>query len=296
MSWRDVLFVVHPKPPRLEFQYALRCLDLIPHNRVWVLGGTAEWLVNVNHLRIEHADKWQALTQVWHDIVAIDDLTSEFIYTEDDYFITKPVDDIPNYTHPKTLAERIGPGGDSRSRGAWGRSMTNTHDVLVEAGLEDPPSFDVHIPMVVEKDRVPTHLDDGRGFLRFRSLIGNTATREPVPLPRDVKVHDGRNLTDVRDKGIGFLSSANKTFRKSGVAAVLEDLFPEPCRYEKEYYMDSSPEPTEDTLTDESADSPDQSADRCDSCGKYAKVVSVRVRSKRPDVEELVCGHRRTRG
>lgn len=296
MRSRDALFVVHPDVPRKEFQYALRSLDFIDHGTVWVLGGKPDWLINVRHLPLKRMEKWKALTQVWHDIVGVEELTSEFIYTEDDYFITEPVDDIPNYTHPQNLNTRTGSGGDSRGKGGWCESMKHTRDILVEHGIEDPHSFDVHIPMIVEKDLVPIEWDDKRGPLRFRSLIGNTSTQEPTPIARDVKCHRAADVKSVQGHGIGFLSSAYKTFPK-GVEPVMRELFPEPCRYEKEYYVDSEPDIDEETPDEVDDHSDTAQSSKCAECGKFATVESVRNRRKPPHVVEvLTCGHRRARG
>jgi len=228
MSLRDVVIVVEPRVQRDELQYALRSLDMIPHGRVFMVGGRPPWVQNVYHVPYKVTEKWTALTNVWRDVIPTLNLTGEFIYTEDDYFILDPVDDIPNYHSPKTLRERC--QSDSKGNGGWGKSMKNTLALLEANGYDDPLSFDVHIPMVVERDRIPTW-DLTEPWLRYRSLIGNTATRPAVPIRRDVKVGTLKAAKDVRP--LGFLSSSDRTFHESA-KLILRDIFPERCRYEKE--------------------------------------------------------------
>lgn len=228
MSERDVVIVVEPRVQRDELQYALRSLDMIPHGRVFMVGGHPPWVQNVHHVPYRETEKWKALTDVWRKVIPTLDLTDEFIYTEDDYFIVDPVDDIPNYIAPKSLRERC--RTDSKGKGGWGKSMQNTLKLLEANGYDDPHSFDVHIPMVVERDRIPTW-DQTEPWLRYRSLIGNTATRPPTPIRRDVKV---QTLKDAKDARLtGFLSSSDRTFAESA-GLILRDVFPERCRYEKE--------------------------------------------------------------
>jgi hypothetical protein len=59
------------------------------------------------------------------------------------------------------------------------------------------------------------------------------ATRPPVPLALDVKHTTPEELEHGLEMTPGFLSSNEQTFTSSGVEAVLQARFPEPCRYEK---------------------------------------------------------------
>lgn len=233
---RDVVFCLAPDVRRVELQYALRSLNFVPHGRVFLIGGRPDWVVNVEHVSMPRVDKWVDLTRVW-DVIRTLPLTAEFIYSEDDYFITEPVDDIPNY-HQGPLADRVDKSV-KRITPSWRGSLKASYDLLVANGIPDPLSFDVHIPMVVESDRIPTW--KSKYVLRYRDLIGNTATRRPVKVVRDVKCSTESAVKKVQAAGVGFLSSSDRTFVKSGVKAVVDQIHPEPCRYEKEFYMDASP-------------------------------------------------------
>lgn len=239
---RDVVFCVAPNVRRTEFQYALRSLNFLPHGRVFVVGpANVEWVRNVTFVPMRQRDKWTDLTRMW-DLIPTLPLTAEFVYTEDDYFITAPVEDIPNY-HCGPLVKKVDPNKKYAKRipPGWQSSLYATYHLLKENGVQDPLSFDVHIPMVVEKNRIPHAWDPGNLPLRYRDLVGNTATREPVKVPRDAKCHTIPIVDKIRETGLGFLSSSDQTFVKSGAEAWLKELFPEPCRYEKEHYMDFEP-------------------------------------------------------
>lgn len=239
---RDVVFCIAPGVKRPELQYALRSLTMIPHRRVFFIGGMPDWVVDVEHVPLPQKGKWQDLTRMW-DLIPTMDLTPEFIYTEDDYFILKPVTDIPNYHAKRELKNKVD-WNKKYPRGSipftWAGSLRATYDLLVANGIKHPLSFDVHIPMIVEKDRIPHAWDPGNIPLRYRDLIGNTATREPVEIIRDVKCSTLNNTAAVLDLDLGFLSSSDQTFVKAGVETALRGVHPEPCRYEQEFYMESS--------------------------------------------------------
>ncbi len=268
---RDVVIVCDPRVLRDELQYALRSLDNVPHGRVFMVGANPHWVVGVHHVPFRVREKWTALTEVWRQVIPHLDLTAEFIYTEDDYFVLDPIDDIPNYHTPKTLRERCH-GGDSKGNGGWGRSMKNTLALLEANGHPDPLSFDVHIPMVVERDRIPTW-DLSEKWLRYRSLVGNTATRPPVEIRRDVKARSVEEARDIRP--LGFLSSQDSSFQ-AAVRPILREVFPDPCRYEKEYHMGS--EFDSPVYPVETAD-PDQPSPRRERIeAKKQRIVAHRVR------------------
>ena len=229
----DVVFCIGPSVGRDEFQYALRSLDNLEHGEVWIVGHKPKWVRNVIHVPFDGGAKWQALNDVWRVIASVSDITERFYYSEDDYFITKPVEgEIPNY-YLDTLDERVLALDEAGASGGWSQSLRATREVLVKAGIPHPISFDVHIPMLVEKERIPLHLDDGSRPLRYRSLVGNFASRPPKRISTDVKTVSPEECQRVHGLGLGFLSSNEATFESSGVKAVLAELFPNPSRYER---------------------------------------------------------------
>jgi hypothetical protein len=186
---------------------------------VWVIGGLPDWTVNVNQVPWKSRDKWVDLTKKWHHIPG--EVSDVFYYWEDDYYLCKPVESIPLVSVPWRLPKN-GTGTE------YQETLVATRNILVAAGIEHPLSFDAHVPMPVEKDRIPLHLDSGRP-VRFRTLTGNYSTL-PVVAGRDVKVRTQDQL--VARVGGPFLSSHPMSFEKSGVAGYLVRLFPDPCEYE----------------------------------------------------------------
>jgi hypothetical protein len=266
----DVVFIVSEHVRRPELQYALRSWDLVPHGAVWFVGGRPGWVRNVRHVPFrDHQDKWQNIADKAKSLASLDGLAEEFYYTEDDYFILRPFDRIPDHSHPQTLNEQLA-GRETRRKGrqlgGWWGYLQSTRDTLHAHGITDPVSFDVHIPMLWEKSKIPVHMDTGRP-MSWRSLVGNTRKTVPVPVP-DVKAGSSRRKAAVVASDVGFLSSSEGTFRKL-VEPVVAALFPEPCRYEQEYYMDFEPE------------SPYDHAPRLDA--KKQRIVARRVRRNKPD-------------
>jgi len=210
---------------------------MVPHGTVWFVGGKPGWVRNVNHVPFpDHQDKWKNISDKARSLASLEGLAEEFYYTEDDYFILKPVDQIPNYIRAVSLNDYV--DGSKRKRvprGGWWGYMANTRDVLHKNGVAEPASFDVHIPMLWRKSEMPIHWKTP-GPVSWRSLIGNTRTTERI-LIEDVKVSAARYMKRTE---IGFASSSDGTFRKL-VEPIVHGLFPEPCRYEQEYYMDFEP-------------------------------------------------------
>jgi len=260
----DVVFIVSEHVRRPELQYALRSWDLVPHGAVWFIGGRPGWVRNVNHIPFpDHENKWKNISDKARSLASLDGPAEEFYYTEDDYFILKPVDRIPDYIRDKSLNDYVGQQEKKRKRGlrgGWWGYMQNTRDVLHENGISEPASFDVHIPMLWRKSEMPVHWETP-GPVSWRSLIGNTRTSERV-LIEDIKVSASRNMERI---DIGFASSSDGTFRKI-LEPTMAGLFPDPCRYEQEYYMDAPY---------------DQEPRRLDA--KKQRIVARRVRRNKPD-------------
>lgn len=206
---------------------------MVPHRDVWIIGHKPDWVTNVAHYPYEESRKWWALHDGFKLIAQIGDLSDEILYSEDDYFIVQPVEDIPNY-HRGTLTEKVKRADRENRYGGWSNSLRDTLTNLRANGHPDPLSFDVHIPMVVERALIPLGFDDRSAPLRWRDLVGATSTRPPVEVGLDVKHTTQTELEAGLKVTPGFLSSNERTFRTSGVRRHLQNLFPNPSLYEKD--------------------------------------------------------------
>jgi len=103
--------------------------------------------------------------------------------------------------------------------------------VLQHYGIEDPDSYDVHTPLLVQKAKIPTHLKTPQP-VSWRSLYGNLCGYPSTIVDTDVKTGAAGLLK--RKAATGFVSSSEGTFRRSGIEALLMAKFPVPCRYERE--------------------------------------------------------------
>jgi len=231
----DVVFIVQEHVRRPELQYALRSWSQVPHGKVWMIGGCPGWVQNVEHVPFpDGRDKWRNIADKFRSLATLDGLSDWFYYTEDDYHILREFPDgIPLYRHETSLVPRVAEYRRRRKRipkGGWEDYLAATLEVLQAAGFDNPESFDVHIPMPVEKARIPTHLKTPEPC-SWRSLYGNFAGLDSAVID-DVKT--GAKGQVERMAETGFLSSAEGTFRRSGVEAFLAARFPERCIYERE--------------------------------------------------------------
>jgi hypothetical protein len=228
----DVVFVVRERVARPELQYALRSLRFIDHNTVWLIGGKPDWVQNVEHVPFKDSDKWRNISDKFKSLATLEGLSEEFIYTEDDYYILRPHDRLPNLSRPRSLNAYV----ESRIRrkpppNEWTLYLKNTRDALHAAGITDPVSFDVHVPMYIHKSQIPLHWDPGVP-VSWRSMCGNFDGRDHRPIATDVKVRSRKKLRLAR--ATGFLSSKETSFRRSGIDRYLAALLPDFSPYEKE--------------------------------------------------------------
>jgi hypothetical protein len=251
---RDVVIIHRENDWAEELPFALRSLKNFPHRKVWFFGHKPDWVTNVEHVPV--AD----VPRKWYDIhtkyVAFltyqGDMTDEVVSMYDDtYFIDNRYmsRDLPSF-HWGT-AQRAFSGGLTRRRIATedvnNRNLSVYRRTIVEAGkllegigVEEPLNYSLHVPFVFVRSKVPVHLghpiDPGRGPVQWRTMGGNTSGRLSTDLDGDVKVNHRVTLGDVLKRDTGFLSTLNQNFKQSGCKRLLQQLFPTPCEYEREFY------------------------------------------------------------
>ena len=226
---RDIVYIIKDGTMTEELRYSLRSIEKnFPHRFVWFVGGQPKGLNPDRLLRhTQHgANKWLKIKSSMLEVIKQEELSDEFFLFNDDFFVTKPVEKFVNFTD-RTLSDRI---EDFRKENPhlnrYAMSLVQTEEELKAQGY-GTLNFEVHIPMLFEKNKVEAALC--RCFSpQMRSSYGNI-TGCKVKDRRDVKVN---SLNDI-PHGMDFVSTNDKTFAYGNVGQYIRDIFKEPSRFEE---------------------------------------------------------------
>jgi len=232
----DVVYIVGPGE-REFLRYSLRSLVNLPHDRVFIVGERPGWVSpeTVTHIQTKQVTpKWASATHNMMTAAECKDISEEFVFMNDDFFIIRPIDHVPALNRG-TLSEVIEEVTATVGNSSWVQGMHETRRMLVAAGYDDPLCYELHVPMVFRKP-----------YLR-QAILWGTARRNPSTRARmtrtvygnihhvggetaaDVKLHS-RQLSVETD--LPFRSSAPDTWR-TGTLNDIRDMFPSKCVYER---------------------------------------------------------------
>lgn len=214
-----------------ELRYALRTIDAhVPHANVWVIGGRPAWLTGVEHLaHSQRHGKYQNVRNARRLAATHPDISERFMLWNDDIYAMEPVADIPAY-HRGPVSAVLAAYRARVGLSPYVLGMQETQRYLLEDGLAEPLSYELHVPVILEKAKLLATLDVGEAHLKtphIRTLYGNIFG-QPGPQIDDVKVYDSAT-TPVPGP---WLSSSDESFNY-GPGHVVRYLFPDPSRFER---------------------------------------------------------------
>jgi hypothetical protein len=227
----DVVYPVRDGDANDELRWSLRCLEAnYPHGQVWVVGYKPNWLINVQFIKgnlSRHAG-----ANVYHNVLKAAqcrDISSEFVVMNDDFFITKPLDEIP-ILYRSTLREHLRLPSLMRSQSTpWTRSIRTTLIALQALGYIDPISYELHVPMHANREAMAdtlsrfTHITPDAPP-QWRSLYGNI-NAIGGEVGGDCKVYGAQKVRSP------FHSTTDGSFRH--YRSFFLQHYPKPSRYEK---------------------------------------------------------------
>lgn len=229
----DVVYPVRPGARNAELRYSLRSLENVPHGTVWLAGFRPPWVQGVGHIRTRQgASKYRNSTGNIRAACEHPEVSARFILMNDDFFILRPVDTIPTFHRGPVrtvLADYTTRHGGA---GNYVRGMTDTLDLLEQLGFDEPLSYELHMPMIVDKARMVEALQLGTDIpvLHKRTLYGNWCGVGGEQAS-DVKA---RTNQDRWDPEWPFLSTAPAAWKTGQVGAHVRRLFPDPSSYEND--------------------------------------------------------------
>lgn len=221
----DVVYPVRPGENNPELKFSLRTLAAnLPHDRVWLVGEKPSWTTGVEFIEGGNPHSNKTANYSYNVLLACREaaVSENFLLFNDDFFVTAPMPEIPVY-HRGPLSVHL---RQSRHRADWwAKGLRRTARMLYDAGINDCLSYELHVPMPVNKFAMLSTLErfcePPPGFLR--SLYGN-----------EHRI-GGERLADVKNIRLGGVqrplhSTQDNVWKR--YARWYWQNFPDRCRYE----------------------------------------------------------------
>lgn len=172
---RDVVYILG-KGSRWgdgEIRYSLRSVEkFFPHKNVIVVGERPAWLFGIRHVKKDdtHSNPLKNGIDKIEAAVYSKLVTDPFVLMNDDFFFLKPVEEIKPFHRGKlkaTIAAHLSKAG------YYYKALVHTLELLQDIGIDDPIDYEVHYPVLFEKEKVLNTLAVFPGGLLLRTLYGN---------------------------------------------------------------------------------------------------------------------------
>jgi len=232
MRKHDVVYILRSNCRPDELRYSLRSIEAnMDHGKVWFYCGQPAGLIPDEAVPMEQigASKWERVRSSLIEVCRNDKITKKFWLFNDDFYVLSPMTST-KALHRGLLQDHI-LDIQTRHRGpsAYSNMLRQCKDQLQQAGCTTL-DYALHIPMLIDREKMMDALDMFPRCPMFRSLYGNYAGIGGE-FHRDVKtINPDKEIPEDAD----FFSTSNKAFAGS-VRKQLDERFPDPCKYEVEY-------------------------------------------------------------
>jgi hypothetical protein len=219
-----------------ELRYSIRSVvKNLKHDNVWVVGGKPSWYTG-NHIAVDQSGpKFENARSNMKAIAESEMISDDFILMNDDFFIMQPTNDV-EYFHGGLLSNRISYLYSTYGRSAYLTMLNKTHRYLKSIGILAPLDYALHIPFVMNKERLSQILDIPISWrIHYGNLykVGGTQVSPNGDSILDVKIYlrNGK-LSAPIDNSISkkFLSTEDKSFRH--LESMLDAEFPDASPFE----------------------------------------------------------------
>lgn len=240
----DIVYFVKldPENDSEELRYSLRSLSNIPHGKVFIVGEKPDWVINVDYIPVpQSGSKNENVSTSLRTAVESNLISNDFILMNDDFFVMKKIAALPmlNFGYMKDIIQSY----DARYRKStrYIEAMKSLYDALVAKGFSHPISYELHIPMAINRQRAQKVFNEARSerIYQFRSYYGNCfgIGGEAVS---DVKIFidsihnhpEFERSPDTYLQSQTFLSSTGGAFKRGRAGDYIRDSFPDRSVYE----------------------------------------------------------------
>jgi hypothetical protein len=197
-----------------ELRYSIRSVvENFPDSKIWVVGGKPSWYTG-NYIEVnQNLSKYRNAIENLKALCNSEDISDRFVLMNDDFYIVKNIDSIKDY-HGGPLLEKINLYQKLNSNSNYTRKLAATYKKIKSLGIENPLDYELHVPMVMEKEKLKQTLQNNYQFL-WRSIYGNVFNVGGEQM-EDVKVYVKGPLVlksyNIKKDDHIYLSSADTSF------------------------------------------------------------------------------------
>jgi len=230
----DVVVPVREEAANESLRYALRSWAAhLPHRRVWTVGHRHPWLTaEAGHIpTVQDGGKFQNTDTAMRAACEHPDVSDPFLWADDDMFTMHPLPGGMPVLHRGLVAD-VERYYETRGPAVYLKGMRETRQLLTGLGHTEPLSYELHVPLPVDKGLMLNALWRGRHLdvLHKRTAYGNLA-RLGGEQVADVKIrHRAPRGYGPKDR---FLSTMPDAFANGAVGEFIRARFPVPSPYER---------------------------------------------------------------
>lgn len=188
-----------------DLKYSLRSVEkyVKGFDKVWIFGYKPFWVQNVEYVKVpQSSSKYRNSLNNIKTICETDDVSDDFVLMNDDFIVHKSININDVNLCLKDIDYKIEKyKNDSSSN--WRRGFKDIKELLIELKSEHFIDFEVHAPMIFNKNKMLSLLNDERvqrfirnhAVLHYRTLYGNMYFSNPKSI-KDVKLDKDSDLSD----------------------------------------------------------------------------------------------------
>ena len=197
-----------------ELRYSIRSVVKNTNDpKIWVVGGKPDWYVGNYIPVLQNQHKYQNALNNLRAACASEEIPEDFILMNDDFYITNKINKVKIYNNG-FLEDQINQYHNAGNRSTYLNRLGKTYAYLQRRDIPNPISYELHVPMPMEKSKLITILEEQYSTL-WRSKYGNTFNIGGETV-KDVKVHKSGALVSLSynqdEEHIPYLSSADTSF------------------------------------------------------------------------------------
>lgn len=223
----DCVYICRPGDNE-ELRYSIRSIVTnMPHDNLWLVGYKPSWYVG-NFISVPNTTtKFENIRLAMKAAAEHNEISDNFILMNDDFFVIKPVN--PNKVlHGGLLIDKINRYRSMIESGRYINLLENTYKFLIKSGIKDPLDYDIHTPMVFNKNNL-LQIINRRHFPR--SLYGNIFNIGGE-FTNDVKIYPYNSLLKNKlPENSPYISTQDDSFENL-LNTLLKDRFIKPSQYE----------------------------------------------------------------